>query len=153
MWLKCIQAICRVSTGEAVAGELLFRVWLFMSRVDLRAAGGGGGGGGEGGQRGGGEGGQQGGGEGGAYGHSTSGRFTRSGRNLVRCLFLFIQNRHMTKETPIEEGSLVRCLYNSSSTSRIFGWVRRHLFLDTFWNVVSINRRNDKISWIRKVSI
>ena len=56
MWLKCIQAICRVSTGEAVAGELLFRVWLFMSRVDLRAAGGGGGGGGEGGQRGGGEG-------------------------------------------------------------------------------------------------
>ena len=61
-----------------------------------------------------------------AYGHSTSGRFTRSGRNLVRCLFLFIQNRHMTKETPIEEGSLVRCLYNSSSTSRIFGWVRRH---------------------------
>ena len=27
------------------------------------------------------------------------------------------------------------------------------LFLDTFWNVVSINRRNDQILWIRIVSI
>ena len=61
------------------------------------------------------------GGGGGPYGHSTSGRFARSRRRLVRCLFLFIQNGHMTKETPIEEGSLVRCLYNSSSTSRSQG--------------------------------
>ena len=54
---------------------------------------------------------------GGAYGHSTNRRFVNSRRSLVRCLFLFIRNRHITKKTPIEEGSLVTCLYHSSMTT------------------------------------